>query len=438
MQAFSSGSESTTGAAAVVLAAARFPFGRLQRKLSPMKLTLSAVLVCGVLTGCRALPDPDGEARSAAEPAVTTGAATGAPTEDEIPLPAFAGWNASLVVDQGKVGVWTVGVLKIYPQFGCPEIAALDDRGRFHALWSYSGKWTPVSTVHDGKWLGGLVQADLDPRVPGVELYTGSQNGNLYQITTRLETFLDSRIIAQLPGHEIHTLVGGELDLAHDGPELIAFTRPGKLARLTARSDGRDGFDVTVLAEIPGRVRDALVLPGGASPPEIVTAGRHGRVEILRLERDGPRWTTILEVPMGVGRVALAPARPGRPTVVYSTCDDGRVFRHEREGDAWRNELVYAGPQGLRGIAAGRFDADANVETIAVFGYSKEVELLSRRAGAWTRETLFVDRDKGHWLCAGELDGRNATDELVTSGYSGRVVLLARPPGYGLPGVLTR
>ncbi|MCC6409845.1 MAG: hypothetical protein IT453_22015 [Planctomycetes bacterium] len=372
------------------------------------------------------------------------------PAQAEIPLDGSSGWDASLVLDQPGVGIWTVGVLKVFEQYGAREIVALDDLGRFHALWSYSGKWTPVSTVHDGKWLGGIVEADLDPRIDGDEFYTGSANGNLYQVTTPHETFLDCRLIGVLPGHEIHTLVGGELDLAHDGPELIAFTRPGKLVRLSARLGGapggsadgitgaRDGFDVTVLSELPGRVRDALVLPGGASPPEIVTAGRHGRVEVLRLDRDGPRWTTIHEVPMGVGRVALAPARAGGATVLYSTCDDGRVFRHEREGDAWRNELIYAGPQGLRGIAAGRFDADANVETIAVFGYSKEVELLTRRAGGWQRETLFVDRDKGHWLCAGELDGRNATDELVASGYSGRVVLLARPPGYGLPGVLVR
>lgn len=373
-----------------------------------------------------------------ADPDATPRAASGGLAEEPQPPEGRSGWRAELVLDQPEAGVWTVACAKVYRQYGCPEIVALDDLGRLHVVWSYSGKWTPVSTVHDGKWLGGLVQSDLDPRVPGAELYTGSANGNVYQVTAQHETFLDSRLIAALPGHEIHTLVGGELDAAHEGPELIAFTRPGKLVRLTARTDGRDGFDLRVLSELPGRVRDALVLPGGAQPPEIVTAGRHGRVEILRLEREGPRWTTIFETAMGVGRVALAPSRAGRATVLYSTCDDGCVYRHERAGEAWRNELVYAGPQGPRGVAAGRFDADPDVETIAVFGYSKEVELLSRRGEAWTRETVFVDRDKGHWLCAGELDGRNATDELVASGYSGRVVLLARPPGYGLGGVLRR
>ena len=107
--------------------------------------------------------------------------------------------------------------------------------------------------------------------------------------------------------------------------------------------------------------------------------------------------------------------------------------RHERLGDCWESEVVYLGPQGPRGIAAGRFHADPEVETVAVFGYSAKVELLSRRTGGtWEVETLFVDRDKGHWLCTAELDGRNATDELLASGYGGRIVLLSRPPGYGL------
>jgi hypothetical protein len=82
-------------------------------------------------------------------------------------------------------------------------------------------------------------------------------------------------------------------------------------------------------------------------------------------------------------------------------------------------------------VAAGRFDADPNVETIAVFGYSRKVQLLSRRESGWEVETLFVDRDKGHWLAAVEVDGRNATHELVASGYGARIALLSRPPGYG-------
>ncbi len=382
---------------------------------------------------------PRESASGAADAQATSTEAQLDPRKQEVRLEASAGWRASLVVDQGAIGVWTVGALKVFPQYACPEIVGLDDAGRLTALWSYSGKWTPVSTVHDGKWLGGLVQADLDPRVDGAELYTGSQSGNLYQVTVHAPTYLDSRVIAQLPGREIHTLIGGQLDLATGEPELVAFTNPGGLFVLRARTDGRDGFEVAQRHEMLGRIRDVVRLPTRpGEAPLFATVGRHGKLETLAFEGGQPVWTTVHEAPMGMGRIALRPGATHENLVLYTVLDDGRVQRHERAGKSWSSERIYAGPQGMRGLAAGRFDADPSAETIAVFGYSREVELLTRRNGVWSAETIFVDRDKGHWLCAAEVDGRNSTDELVAAGYSGRVVLLSRPPGYGLAGVLAR
>jgi hypothetical protein len=135
---------------------------------------------------------------------------------------------------------------------------------------------------------------------------------------------------------------------------------------------------------------------------------------------------------MGIGRIATAPGPIDGRLVLYTTHDDGRVMRHARVPDGtWRHEAIYLGPQGPRGIAAGRFEADPGVETVAVFGYSRCVELLARRGERWEVTPLFEDLDRGHWLSAAELDGRNATDELLASGYAGRIVLLARPPGFG-------
>jgi hypothetical protein len=135
---------------------------------------------------------------------------------------------------------------------------------------------------------------------------------------------------------------------------------------------------------------------------------------------------------MGMGRLALAPASTGAGPVLYATHDDGRILRAARgAGGAWRTEVIYHGPLGPRGVVAGPFDEDPAVETVAVFGYSGKVELLTRGPEGWRAETIFEDRDKGHWLAVAELDGRNGTREILTSGYSGRIVLLSRPPGYG-------
>lgn len=385
----------------------------------------------------RTAPRPAGPVAPAAPTAEVwnkpaTWSAAGDPSTYEIPLPAENGWNASLVIDNGTTGIWTVEALPVFDALATPEVVGLDDKGRCHILTSYSGKWSDFPTIYDMKWLGGLAHADIDPRIPGGELYTGGERGNLYQVVAYPQFAVDHRLIAYLPGCEIHTIVAGELDPAHEGPELLVFTRPGGLFRVTPTGpDGR--FETKLLCDLPGRVRDALVIEtGDDSPPTIACVSRAGWLKLLTMTTDGPHWETVYEAPMGMGRVAQAPLSAGRGVVLYTTHDDGRILRHARSADGrWTTEVIYEGPLGPRGVASGRFDADPSVETVATFGYSGRVELLSRRADGWHAETLFHDRDKGHWLVAAELDGRNDTDELLASGYAARIVLLTRPPGYG-------
>lgn len=344
------------------------------------------------------------------------------PREGRVVLPGKSGWDASLVIDNKGVGIWTVDSFQVFNQYACPEVVGLDNDGRCHVLASYSGRWTPITAVHDTKWLGGLSHGDVDPRTAGSEIYVGSQRGNLYQIVAYPHTALDNRLIAHFQGREIHTIVAGDLDPRTKGRELIVFTRPGGLFRITP--DGPDGkWNTTHLQDLPGRIRDAVIF--GDS---IATVSRAGKLALLRITKDGPKWETIYKSAMGMGRISFAPERP---SVLYSTHDDGRVLRHERTGGAWKTETIYLGPEGPRGVAAGRFDADPAVETVAVFGYSGKVQLLSRKQDKWEVETLFQDSDKGHWLAVAEVDGRNSTRELLSSGYSGRIVLLSRPAGYG-------
>lgn len=370
---------------------------------------------------------------SCASPPTTPSGKKPDPTQEEIFLPAANVWKASLVHDPG-VGIWTVAALKIFDYLGCPEVVGMDDKGRFTILTSYSGKWTPYETIFDGKWLGGIAHADMDPRKPGKELYTGSQRGNLYQIWPHPHQAFDTNVVAYLPGFEIHTIVAGDLDPDRSGNEILVFTRPGRLFLVTANPQAPSGFDTKLLQEIPGRIREALVLPAKpGEAPEIATVSVAGKLELLRLTPSGPQWRTIAERPMGMGRIAMRPQRDAEPLLLYTSCDDGVVLRHERDAaGAWKSETIYAGPQGPRGVAAGRFHEDPSKETIAVFGYSKEVHVLTRESSGWSVESVFTDRDKGHWLCAAELDGRNGTDEILASGYGGRIVLISRPPGYGI------
>jgi len=348
------------------------------------------------------------------------------PTERMVLLDGAApGWQARLVLDRDRVGIWRVEAAPVFPQYAAPEIVALDDEGTCWVLVSYSGKWTPFRVLADGAWLGALASGDLDPWAPGRETYVGGQLGRLYQVRSYADGGIDGRRIATFPGREIHSLAAGDFDPAHDGQELLVFTDPGGMYLLRS-SASAGAFGAEFLGDLPGRIRDARVLPDGAS---VVTAGRDGAVSLLTFDASGPRWQIIHEIDEGRGRLALGTGARGA-SVLYSSADDGRVFRHVRLPDAsWRTETIYHGPVGPRGLAAGRFGADPEAETVAVFGYSGRVELLEFDADGWNVSTLFTARDRGHWLAAAEFDGRNSHDELFLCGYGARVVMLAREPG---------
>lgn len=392
-------------------------------------MTRSALVPALLLAALAAAP-------SLAQDASPPPAAKADPSLEEVPVPALGGWNGTLVYDN-DVGVWTVKSFPLFPEYGCPGIIGLDDKGRCTLCRSYSGKWYRYDTVGDGKWLGGLEQVDLDPRFPGPEIYTGGEKGNLFQVVVHEAGLFSVNLVARLPGKEIHTLVGGDFDPSRPGNEMVMFTRPGGLYLVTPPGEKNGLPEVRSLGEIRGRIRDAVLLPARAgAPARVATVSAAGQVEILAFGPGGPTWTLAHERAMGFGRIALRKGAPGSPAVLYASCDDGLLLRLEERADGtWRTETIYSGPQGPRGLVAGRFDADPEKETVAVFGYSRRVQVLTREKDGWRAEDVFEDREKGHWMAAAELDGRNGTDEIVCSGYGSRVVLLARPPGYGLPGV---
>jgi peptide/nickel transport system substrate-binding protein len=367
-------------------------------------------------------------------------------TRPEQPLPASGGWDAALI-HRSSEGVWYALLDKAIDAFGPPEAIFADDAGRLTLLSVYSGKWTERSVIPDGQWLAPSRPADVDPRVPGREIYAAGRGGNVHRVVvTEFRTNqyrLDSVEIAHVADEEFHCILAADLLPEARGDELLVFGLSGAAYRIEASL--RDGdphgaiFTLSRVAQLPGRVRDAVVLPGPTgSPARIVGVSRSGHLLGMRLGPRGLEHEVLAHEPMGLGRIARRPPRDGAAEVLYVTRDDGLVLRFEERGRGLHRDAIFAGPQGLRGVAAGRFFEDPAREAIAVYGYGRSVQLVSRDGGgAWQAETIFAGEDQGHWLTVGELDGRNGTDELLATGFGGQVVLLSRPPGYALPGAAT-
>lgn len=366
-------------------------------------------------------------------------------TNDELPLPARHGWLAAQLHQSDK-GIWYAHAAKVVEAYAAPELIAADDHGRLILLTVYSGRWTMHSVNPDGQWLAPSRPADVDPRIPGREVYCAGKAGNVHRVWTEPRPFgrfeLRSVEIGHAAGEEFHAVLAGDLDPARRGDELLAFGLSGVVYELTAApaAEGGDKFGMRKLADIAGRVRDALILPReGDGATRILAVSRSGHLFELQLHDGQLSQRALAQETSGLGRLALAPRGKGDPLVVYATRDDGLLLRFmATTAGAWQREPIFAGPQGLRGVAAGRFFADPQREAVATFGYGKEVHLISRLPGQpWQAESIYTDQDQGHWLTVGEFDGRNGTDEIVATGFGGRVVLLSRPVGYALPGVAT-
>lgn len=364
------------------------------------------------------------------------------PSEGEVLVETAPDWRGTQIY-RGDAGVWYLHVAKVVSVYGHNEVIATDDKGRVLVLTVYSGKWSEVWTNPDEQWVAPARPADVDPRIPGEELYAAGKAGNVHQLTFTELPFgkfaLQSREIGHAASEEFHAVLAHDVDPVRPGSELLCFGITGAVYVVTPAADG-DAFAMTKLAELPGRVRDTLVVEDPRDgKPLVLAASRSGDLLALRMRGGKLESEVLAHETSGLGRLARKPAKSGAAKdrelpVVYATRDDGVLLRFElgKDGRA-QKELIFAGEQGLRGVAAGRFFDDGR-EAVAVYGYGRSVHLITRaKVGGWQVETIWKSLQQGHWLAVGELDGRNTTDELVCSGFDGDVVMLARPIGYGLP-----
>ncbi|HJM86058.1 MAG TPA: hypothetical protein QGH71_05585, partial [Candidatus Marinimicrobia bacterium] len=58
---------------------------------------------------------------------------------------------------------------------------------------------------------------------------------------------------------------------------------------------------------------------------------------------------------------------------------------------------------------------------VVIFGYSKNVIMISLKNGKWVAKTLWTDSDRAHSLSCGNISPSTSWKECVVGGYSTKV-----------------
>lgn len=105
------------------------------------------------------------------------------------------------------------------------------DGGKVTLMRRREGRWQSEFLGRDTAKIRGVVLADIDPRVPGVEAYACGYSGNVTQYTQTSAGFWRSRVLYSDP-RSLHHLLVGEFDARHEGVELVTCGHGGRVIGL--------------------------------------------------------------------------------------------------------------------------------------------------------------------------------------------------------------
>ncbi|MCA8977841.1 MAG: hypothetical protein KDC98_24155 [Planctomycetes bacterium] len=307
------------------------------------------------------------------------------------------------------------------------------------ALMHFDGETTRSEVLYvNGTELTGLVIGDVDPSIPGEEIYVGGylagdkaseHGGAVFQIAVTADPAQRARVRRIWAGDAyVHSV------------EIIEPQRPGARARILAstyagtlhaleQAAGGEWSDTVLHVEQPdadperNKIKDLGFLAESAGPRHVaLVAFKTGR--LLRIDlADAEAATYLLDEPGGLSRVT-----PDPDGGAYVTGYAGRLLHFNRTGDDFTYEVLdqEGTDSGLRGAVLGTFPAAGEVANLVVFGFHKRCRALVPRLGVLDPVTLHVDLDRGHTIEAADLVPGNDADELLLGGYSRRVTLLRR------------
>ncbi len=326
-----------------------------------------------------------------------------------------------IVCYEGRAAIERIRCGRLDTASSLPQAVSVDQAGDVALMQFGPGGPRAEVVYRNGVELTGLALGDVDPSVPGAEIYVGGyqhdeqgkeHGGAVYQI---------------VPGRPARTIWSGSayvhsIEIA--GPrELLVSTYAGEIHLVQP-----GGNDRLLFADAPGadierpKIKDAglLVDPQGGTRHEALVAFKTGRLLCIDLAHpESARF--VHEEAGGLSRIT-----PDPEGGAYVTGYFGRLLHFRRDGAEWKFEVLEQEgvDSGLRGAVLGDFPADGTTAHLAVFGFHKLCRALVARAGVLDPVTLYVDIDRGHTIEAADLVPGNGADELLVGGYSKRVTML--------------
>ncbi|MFO0829662.1 MAG: hypothetical protein U0572_16095 [Phycisphaerales bacterium] len=323
-----------------------------------------------------------------------------------------------------------------------PQIVGVDQAGRMVLVHWNGGRSPRAEVVYENhSEMTGLAIADVDPAVPGEEIYAGAYEpgkdevgGVVLQVSVDHGRSKVRRIFS--PGAYVHTIEVVPPVAPGAATRLVIGTYAGEIHVLTPTAGDALWESRLIYRDPPltdpqpkdprPRIKDMALLrdPTGRPPHEVFAVFAGGRA--LAVDLDRPESAVIVaEENGGWGRTCA-----DEGTGAYACGYSGRVvrFRRDAAGAFAADVLEQEGTDsGLRGVVMGRFPlpgCGTEIAPLAIFGFHAHCRALVRRNGAWDPVTLFTDTGRGHTLVAADLVEGNDADELVLSGYSKRIAVL--------------
>jgi hypothetical protein len=315
------------------------------------------------------------------------------------------------------------------------QLIAVDQAGTVVHVGFAGG--TPRSEVvyRHGVELTGIAVGDVDPGVPGEEVYVGGYaegqgregtGGAVVQIVLG-PGGPRTRRVWQGDAY-VHAMERVAPARTGEPVRLLVTTYAGEIRLLTPQPGDAPWEDRVVFRDTPSgdpealKMKDVTLLRDASGrPPHVAMAAmKTGRVVVADLD-DPASARLVHEEPGGLSRVS-ADAAGGAFLSGYF----GRILHLVPDGAGFRADAIHheAKDSGLRGASLGEFPVAGGPATLATFGFFGLCRVLTPRNGAWDATTLWRDTDRGHALEAADLIPGNGGDELALGGYSKRLTIL--------------